>query len=360
MKRTRTAQFSAIAAAAAATGLVFPGVAGAVPGPNTLPEVVTAVGASTTYEVTGAIFAAANSSPANTDPDTYVNVPPVLVPGQVFPVPGDVFDPGTAYSSTNPPPNGAIAGSSALAGSTTAGSGSIEVVRSDSPRALSDPSTFEFYGFARDAVSWAASSAGAGTGVTLTLDQLRGIYSGAITNWNQVGGTDAPIAVYLPQIGSGTLSFFMNTVLGFDPTTKPVTIKRFQENDATTIPAADRPGAIALYSVAQWVSQGNGVVSDKRAGFFEGTLTSAGSDTAPVSGSAPNYAPAYSDGFLGSSFVYHVIDTRSPSHDAALNVVGFDPNGPSPLCNGSYASVLAQYGFKPLPANSAGVTCVRS
>ncbi|MFD2470513.1 substrate-binding domain-containing protein [Amycolatopsis silviterrae] len=359
MKRTRIARFSVVAAAVTA-GLLSPGTAGAVPGPNTLQEVVTAVGAGTTFEVTSAIFAAANGSPANTDPDTYVNVPPVLAPGQTFPVPGDLFDPGAIYRSANPPPNGAIAGYHALIDSAAGGNGAIEVARSDFPRTFSDPSTFEFYGFARDAVSWAASSTGAGAGVTLTRTQLRGIYDGTITNWNQVGGTNAPIAVYLPQTGSGTLAYFVNIVLGFDPTTKPVSVKRYQENDATTIPAADRPAAIALYSVAQWVAQGNGVVNDKRAGFFEGTLTGAGSDGAPVSGTAPNYAPAYTDGFLGGRGIYHVIDTRSPSYEAALNAIGFDLNGPSPLCGGRYAHILTQHGFKPLPPGPGGVTCTRS
>ncbi len=360
LMRARTARFVGVSAAVAAgAALIFPAAASAVPGPNQLAEVVAAVGSDTIADVTTAVFAAANSSAANTDPDNYVNVPPVLAGNQSFSVPSDVYDGGTTYNVSNPPPNGSSAGKTALANAAAAGSGSVDLARSSSPRSASDPSTFQYYAFAKDGVSWAASSTGAGAGVTLTLDQLRGIYSGAITNWNQVGGTNTPIAVYLPQAGSGTLSFFTNTVLGFDPTTKPVTIKRFQENEGNTIQAGDQSSAIAPYSVAQWVAQGNGVVSDKRAGFFEGTLTGAGSDGAPVSGSAPNYAPAFADGFLGARFVYYVLDTRSPSHDAALNAVGFDSSGPSPLCNGSLAGTLSQYGFKPLaPVN--GVTCTLS
>ncbi|MFB9930589.1 substrate-binding domain-containing protein [Amycolatopsis halotolerans] len=359
-RRTRTAPISATAAMVAATSLFFPGLADAVVGPDGVQEIVAAVGADTTYEVTGAIFAAANSSAANTDPDAYVNVPSVLTAGQAFTVPGDVYDPGTIYRSANPPPNGAIAGGYALADAAAAHSGLIDLVRSDSPRSSSDPPTFQYYAFAKDAVSWAASSTGAGAGVTLTLDQLRGIYSGAITNWNQVGGGNAPIVVYLPQIGSGTLTFFTGTVLGFDPTTKPVVVKRFQENYAATISASDRATAIMPHSVAQWAAQGNGVADDQRAGFFEGTLLGGGSDASPVSGTPHNYVPTYSDAFIGAHSVSYVLDTRSRSYDAALNAVGFDSAGPSPLCNGSYAGVLAQYSFKPLPARSDGVTCTLS
>ncbi|WP_406634576.1 PstS family phosphate ABC transporter substrate-binding protein [Amycolatopsis sp. WGS_07] len=321
-----TAQISAVTATVAAGCLLFPGLADAVPGPNGVQEVVTAVGASTTYEVTGAIFAAANASAANTDPDTYVNLPP-------DPAPGGPFDPGD---------------------------GSGDVVRSDLPRSPSDPAAFQYYGFAKDAVSWAASSTGAGAGVTLTLAQLRGIYDGTVTNWNQVGGANAPITVYLPPAGSGTSVIFAKAVLGFDPAAKPVAVHRFREHDATTIPAADRPTAIAPYSVAQWAEQGNGVVSDKRAGFLAGTLIGAGSDASPVAGTPQNYVPAYGEGFLGAHSVYYVVDTRLPSHDAAVNAIGFDQTGPSPLCAGSYASILAQYSFKPLPASPAGITCTLS
>ena len=39
---------------------------------------------------------------------------------------------------------------------------------------------------------------------SLTLEQLRGIYSGAIANWKEVGGEDIPIAAYQREKGSGS------------------------------------------------------------------------------------------------------------------------------------------------------------
>jgi len=42
----------------------------------------------------------------------------------------------------------------------------------------------------------------------LTVDQIRGIYTGAVTNWNQVGGRNAPIAVVSREEGSGTRGAF--------------------------------------------------------------------------------------------------------------------------------------------------------
>jgi hypothetical protein len=50
----------------------------------------------------------------------------------------------------------------------------------------------------------------------LTQAQLQAIYNGTDTNWNQVGGANAPIVVFSAQEGSGTQSTW-STFMGFDP-----------------------------------------------------------------------------------------------------------------------------------------------
>ena len=53
------------------------------------------------------------------------------------------------------------------------------------------------------------------TGVTnLTTTQLKGIYSGSITNWNQVGGPDLKIVVVSRPNSSGTRATFQQYILG--------------------------------------------------------------------------------------------------------------------------------------------------
>lgn len=53
------------------------------------------------------------------------------------------------------------------------------------------------------------------TGVTnLTTDQVKGIYSGTITNWKQVGGPDLKIVVVSRPASSGTRATFQKYVLG--------------------------------------------------------------------------------------------------------------------------------------------------
>ena len=49
---------------------------------------------------------------------------------------------------------------------------------------------------------------------TLTTDQLRGIYSGQITNWSEVGGNDGSIAIYTRAETSGTRQVFEERLFG--------------------------------------------------------------------------------------------------------------------------------------------------
>lgn len=48
---------------------------------------------------------------------------------------------------------------------------------------------------------------------TLTLEQLRGIFSGEIRNWKEVGGKDAPIVVVTSPKGSGMRSAVQDLIL---------------------------------------------------------------------------------------------------------------------------------------------------
>ena len=47
----------------------------------------------------------------------------------------------------------------------------------------------------------------------LTVAQLKGIYTGAVTNWKEVGGQDATIILYGRENNSGTYAFFKEHVL---------------------------------------------------------------------------------------------------------------------------------------------------
>ena len=48
---------------------------------------------------------------------------------------------------------------------------------------------------------------------SLSIPQLRAIYTGTVSNWKQVGGNDAPITLYSRENNSGTYVYFKDNVL---------------------------------------------------------------------------------------------------------------------------------------------------
>ncbi len=65
--------------------------------------------------------------------------------------------------------------------------------------------------FAKDALSVIVNPANKVS--QLTREQLQDIFTGAITNWKQVGGSDLTITVYSRESSSGTFEFFKESVL---------------------------------------------------------------------------------------------------------------------------------------------------
>ena len=53
---------------------------------------------------------------------------------------------------------------------------------------------------------------------SLTLDQIRGIYKGQITNWKEVGGDDAPIFPYTREANSGSENLMEKMVMNGEKT----------------------------------------------------------------------------------------------------------------------------------------------
>lgn len=80
--------------------------------------------------------------------------------------------------------------------------------RTDAIAAGRDPVEFKV------ALDGIAIIVNAGNGVTaLTMDQLKGLYNGSITNWNQIGGVDRAVTLYGRQATSGTYLYFQEVVL---------------------------------------------------------------------------------------------------------------------------------------------------
>jgi phosphate transport system substrate-binding protein len=81
----------------------------------------------------------------------------------------------------------------------------------------------------------------------LTMDQLRGIYNGTFTNWNQVGGSDMVITAYGRQSTSGTYQYFKEVVMKNENFTSGVS----QEtgNAAIAVKVQQTPGGVGYVGI---------------------------------------------------------------------------------------------------------------
>jgi len=75
----------------------------------------------------------------------------------------------------------------------------------------------------------------------LTLDEVRGIYNGTYTNWNQVGGSEAQIVVVGRDSASGTREFFSEFVMDAEDFTR--TQEEFNSNGGIQQKVSQTPGA---------------------------------------------------------------------------------------------------------------------
>jgi phosphate transport system substrate-binding protein len=238
----------------------------------------------------------------------------------------------------------------------------VDTTRSSRGRKSTDPANLDFYAYAIDGVTWAKYTS-THAPASLTQSQLQGIYlctnSGKpqFTNWAQVGGSSATIIRYLPQVGSGTLSFFETKILGLsssqqgvlDDSSCTVKPKRIEENHGNLVVMADRQRAILPYSFADWTAQKNGVVTDFRANSVLGKING-------VAASPATLGIGCSTCFLGRRYVYNVIKHGAPSEGPAIGFAGVTSAGNGYVCsnNATKINTIGKYGFVNLPLAPAG------
>ncbi|OWT33046.1 phosphate-binding protein [Methanobrevibacter sp. 87.7] len=87
---------------------------------------------------------------------------------------------------------------------------------------------------------------------SLSKDQLKQIFQGKITNWNQVGGSDGKINVIRREDGSGTLDVFQKLVMGDDKIKSDAVIQ--SSTEAVKQSVKQDPNAIGFISYAHMSS----------------------------------------------------------------------------------------------------------
>jgi len=105
------------------------------------------------------------------------------------------------------------------------------------------------------------------SGVTqLTLDQIRDIWLGDITNWRDVGGPDLPILAFDKVLAGGTRESFAHIVLGDPDAAAPGTIGVLDANEDVLSAVSQNDGAISILSTGWLTDEVVGVAIVSEAG----------------------------------------------------------------------------------------------
>jgi len=130
-------------------------------------------------------------------------------------------------------------------------------VRADEIELYGD--NFSEYLIGYDAICIAVSKPLYDFGVTnLSRDQLRAIYNGNVTNWQELGGPDREIYAVARMVGSGTGDLFNEMVMG-DLKTETLGADTYTQNNAemkTAITKSEKANAIG-YLGFNYVQDGN-------------------------------------------------------------------------------------------------------
>ncbi len=176
-----------------------------------------------------------------------------------------------------PRPDGSSAGITQLATFTKSSSGPFctNFARSSRARASTDPpfasGGVAFAALAGDAVSWSTPSINKVAPASLTPAQLTEIWSCTVPQANKGTGTNqwgdlnsklsgsaatTPISPFLPQSGSGTLSFW-ETAIGVTTPGPCVSDNggNLEENEGVNPALNTKPGTIYIFSVGDYIAQ---------------------------------------------------------------------------------------------------------
>lgn len=103
-----------------------------------------------------------------------------------------------------------VQGGGSAVGIQAALSGAAQIGMADMVTLPDEARELEAVIVARDGIALVVHPSNPVTG--LSLEQIRGIYGGAIRNWKEVGGEDRPMTVVSREAGSGTRSSFEKIV----------------------------------------------------------------------------------------------------------------------------------------------------
>jgi len=123
----------------------------------------------------------------------------------------------------------------------------------------------------------------------LTLDQLAAIFSGAVTNWKEIGGADLPIVVLSREVNSGTHVYFKEHVLRRNQKESQVEFAAnalmLSSSQAIADEVAQNSGAIGYFGMGYISAKEKAlaIAKDAAAPFIQPTIDNVLSQAYPIS-----------------------------------------------------------------------------
>jgi phosphate transport system substrate-binding protein len=148
------------------------------------------------------------------------------------------------FTAENPNVKVVIQGVGSSAGIKAANEGTVDIGASSRDLTASDP-TLVTYLLGYDGIAIITNTGNSING--LTKQQVRDIFDGNITNWNQVGGADHQITVICREEGSGTRTSFEGVVMSGNNITKSAILQT--SNGALKTAVSGTPYSIGFLSL---------------------------------------------------------------------------------------------------------------
>ena len=141
------------------------------------------------------------------------------------------------------------------------------------------------------------------TGVTnLTTDQAKQIWTGAITNWKDVGGPDQKIVLILRPQSSGTRATFKQIVLGGAAEASGQALTE-DSNGAVTTAVQGTPGSTSVIGFAYYQQNKSGLVGLQLDG-VDATVANLGNGTYKLKAQGNLYTKGQPDGLTKAFLDY--------------------------------------------------------
>lgn len=153
----------------------------------------------------------------------------------------------------------------------------------------------------------------------LTVEDVKSIYDGSYTNWNEVGGDDMEIVVIGRDSASGTREFFWEHVMGKDDFTQDML--EMNSNGAVKQQVSQTPGAIGYVGLGYIDDTVKAVDIDTGDGTAEATVANVLAGEYPIARSLNMFTDGQPTG-LAKSYLDYIM---SPEGQAIVGEEGFVP-----------------------------------